>query len=155
MKRRLLSIACILLLVSLSLAQTPIPIKPADFPRAADTAQKPPIGINLEQLVDYSRSMMFVDLIKGARKFGSAAAPWDEKAPVDDHGWPTSDAGLVVVADAPLPPGDYAFACTGHCVLETVASKASVKNQSWNADTQTTTATVTQLGRSSERALGR
>ena len=45
----------------------PIVVKTADFPRPAN----PPLGINLEQVLDYSRSMMFVDLIKSARRFGS------------------------------------------------------------------------------------
>ena len=129
-----------LLLAQLAPAAGPIQIKPADFPRPAN--QKAPLGINLEQVVDFSRSMMFTDLIKSARKFGSPDKPWKTNPPVDDHGWPTADCGLVVVADAPIPPGDYSFCCTGHCTIEVINSKATVKNQSWST-TKTTTAIIT------------
>src|SRR4051812_49228425 len=76
--------------------------------RAAD------IGVNLEGNKDYARSNMFVDLVKSARRFGSPDTPWDEKCPTDKQLWPTTDAGLLLAADAPLAAGDYLFSFTGH-----------------------------------------
>ena len=48
-----------------------------------------------------------------------------------------------MVADAPVPPGDYLFSCTGRCELVIIDSKANVKGVLYNRDTNTTTATVT------------
>ena len=126
---------------SASSPASPLIVKTAEFPRPAT----PPLGINLEQVLDYAHSMMFVDCIKSARKFGTPDAPWDGTAPLDENGWPTTDAGTVVVANAPLAPGDYLFACTGRCDLSVVNSKATVKLQSYDRDKKTTTATVTVL----------
>src|SRR5947208_3388102 len=89
----------------------PIKVPAADFPRPAN----PQIGVNLEMVVDFSHSMMFVDMIKSARKFGSAETPWDESAPLDEHGWPTGDAGVVVSAGKTSAGGDYSFSCDGKC----------------------------------------
>jgi hypothetical protein len=116
-----------------------IVVKSPDFPKPAT----PPIGVNLEQVLDYSRSMMFVDLIKSARRFGTADAPWDEKAAVDENGWPTGDAGTVVVADAPMAAGDYLFSCSGRCDISVIDSKASVKTQSYDHEKKLMTATIT------------
>src|SRR5690349_19136295 len=60
-----------------------IAVPAADFHIATRT--RVPMGVNLEMVLDYSRSMMFVDALKSARKFGSADKPWDEAAPVDAH----------------------------------------------------------------------
>jgi len=120
-------------------AAAPIVVKTPDVPRPATA----PLGVNLEQIVDYAHSMMFVDLVKSARAFGTADAPWDGKSPVDENGWPTADAGVVLAADAPLASGDYAFACTGRCEVSAVACNAKVKLQSYDRDKNLTTATIT------------
>ena len=116
-----------------------VTIESADFPRPAH----PQIGVNLEAVIDYARSMTFVDTIKSARKFGSPAAPWDEVAAVDEHGWPTGDAGVVVIADTPVEPGDYAFFCTGKCDLKLVNTDGSVRGLSYDPGANATWATVT------------
>jgi hypothetical protein len=127
------------LLTTTPAAADVIVVKTPDFPRPAH----PPIGINLEPVMDYSRSMMFVDMIKSARKFGSADAPWDEKAPLDDQGWPKGDCGTVVVADSPVPPGDYLFSCDGRCEVSLLQGKGTVKQQNYDHDKKQTTATIT------------
>ncbi len=121
-------------------AAEPIVVPAGMMPATA--GGKPQMGINLEQVVDYAHSMMFVDTIKSGRRFGSPTAPWDEKAAVDEHGWPTQDAGIVVMADVTVPPGDYTFSCTGTCALGLINTKGSVRNLAYNRDTNTTTATV-------------
>ncbi|HVS70700.1 MAG TPA: carbohydrate-binding protein [Phycisphaerae bacterium] len=102
----------------------------------------PPMGVNLEYVLDYARSEMFVDCIKSARTFGSAKAPWDEKAPVDKDGWPTGDAGTVVMASVPVPPGAYIFTCTGHCRLGVLSAGASVQGQGYDRASNTTTGLI-------------
>jgi hypothetical protein len=114
----------------------------------------PPLGVNLEFVNDNARSMIFVDAIKSGRKFGSADAPWDEKAPVDADGWPTADAGLVVMADVAVPPGDYAFSCTGRCQLTTPATPAAVHFLDYHRATNTTTAVVVMPPGANQLFLG-
>ena len=60
------------------------------------SADRAPLGVNLEGLWDWARLQPFVDLMKSSRPWGTANAPWDEAAPVDALGWPTGDAGVVV-----------------------------------------------------------
>jgi Carbohydrate binding module (family 6) len=105
----------------------------------------PPLGVNLESVNDYARSMMFVDAMKSARKFGSPDAPWDGNATVDANGWPTGDAGTVVMASVPAESGEYAFSCTGRCQLTTPATNATVHFLDYNRASNTTTAVVTLL----------
>ncbi|HVX83468.1 MAG TPA: carbohydrate-binding protein [Phycisphaerae bacterium] len=115
-----------------------ITVPPAEGERPAH----PPMGVNLEYVLDYARSEMFVDCIKSARAFGSAKAPWDEKAPVDKDGWPTGDAGTVVMADVPVPPGAYLFTCTGHCRLGVLSAGTSVQGQGYDRASNTTTGII-------------
>jgi hypothetical protein len=117
----------------------PIVVPPADFPRPT----KPPLGVNIESPLDYSRTMLFVDTIKSARPFGSPEKPWDNSAPHDEHGWPTSDAGAVIMAGLPVPPGDYSFSCTGKCEVHLVITQGSVHKLAYDSTSDTTTATVT------------
>ncbi len=107
------------------------------------------VGMNLDGVTDYTIQSPFVDAMKQARHFGSPATPWDEAANVDSLGWPTQDAGAVIlccVADAAgksLIAGTYALTFTGQATLALVAGSGSITNQAYNAATNTTTATVT------------
>ena len=114
----------------------------------------PPLGVNLEAVNDYARSMMFVDAMKSARKFGSPDAPWDGNATVDADGWPTQDAGTVVMASVPAEAGEYAFSCTGRCQLTTPATNATVHSLDYNRAANTTTAVVTLSPGSDHLFLG-
>src|SRR5262245_22430976 len=93
----------IALAISHTRAADPVSIAPAYVP-VPDA--RPQLGVNLEGVVAYARSMVFVDAMKSARKFGSAATPWDESGAVDPHGWPTGDVGIVVMADVPVAAGE-------------------------------------------------
>jgi len=106
-------------------------------------AEKPALGINLEHVLDYARSMMFVDAMKAARPFGTPDAPWDEKAKLDANGWPTEDAGVVVMADVPVWPGVYTVTFTGRADVALVNTPGKVENTGYNRDTNTTTVTIT------------
>lgn len=110
-----------------------------------------PIGVNLEEIKDWSRSFMFVDAMKSARQFGSAAAPWDQSATLDANGWPTGDAGTCVITlggatipgqSEPRIDGTYAFSATGQVTVSPIASNAFVTNWHYDAATNRTTADV-------------
>ena len=128
-----------LLIAALSSAVAPASAETITVPRADFPATKPQIGVNLEGIADFGRSMMFADAMKSARKFGSVVAPWDENASRDKDGWPTTDCGVVVMADAPVKAGDYLFSCTGKCEVGLVASKGTVKNQGYDRQKNITT----------------
>lgn len=113
-------------------------VPPAEGPRPAT----PQMGINLEFVLDYARSEVFADCMKSARTFGSADAPWDEKAPVDKDGWPTADAGTVVMADVPVPVGAYSFSCTGRCTVGVSSPNASIQGQGYDRATNRTVAII-------------
>ncbi len=110
---------------------------------ATTQSAKPPLGVNLEFVNDYARSMVFVDAMKSARKFGSPDAPWDENAPLGADGWPTGDAGVVVMADTPVPAGDYTFSCTGNCDLGTPAMGCEIHKETYDRATRTKSAVIT------------
>jgi len=107
------------------------------------------VGVNLDGVSDYSAQSPFVDAIKQSRPWGSPATPWDQSASLDANGWPTQDAGVVVLCclgDAKghsILAGDYALSFTGQAALGlVVGGSGSVSGQSYNAATNTTTATV-------------
>jgi hypothetical protein len=110
-----------------------------------------PIGVNLEEIKDWSRSFMFVDAMKSARKFGSATTPWDETAPVDANGWPIGDSGTCVITlggptvagqSEPRIDGTYAFSATGKVTVNAVVSDAYVTNWHYDEANNRTTADV-------------
>ena len=86
------------------------------------------MGVNVEGLRDYSRSMMLIDAMKTSRLFASPNKPWSGTVPLDANGWPTSDAGVVVMTESINAGGVYRFSCTGPAVVKAVASPADVKN---------------------------
>ncbi len=98
------------------------------------------LGINLEGLRDYDRSFMFIDAMKTCRKFGTVQMPYDEKAQVDANGWPTGDAGTLVITDAKNINGVYHFFATGQCDL--TAGPATVRNLHYDERSNRTMAEV-------------
>eukprot|EP01113_Clastostelium_recurvatum_P048342 TRINITY_DN8780_c2_g1_i3.p1 TRINITY_DN8780_c2_g1~~TRINITY_DN8780_c2_g1_i3.p1 ORF type:complete len:527 (+),score=103.58 TRINITY_DN8780_c2_g1_i3:147-1727(+) len=101
----------------------------------------PPLGANLDGVVDWSRSFQFVDVIKSSRyPFGSPQAPWDGSSKMDANGWPLGDFG-VVISTAEIHVGDnYKVSYLGHpCTIEGAASTATVANMQYNAATGMTT----------------
>jgi hypothetical protein len=55
-----------------------------------------PLGANIDASFDYSRTLAFADVMKQARPFGSAPAPWDGNCSTHPDGWPSqSDFGVV------------------------------------------------------------
>ena len=102
----------------------------------------PQMGINLYGPCDYCGDYMFADAMKGARHWGSTSTPWDLSATVDSNGWPTQDAGVVIIT----PPsgtsvdGTYKLIFTGQATVAGVSSTVTVNNKTYDASTNTTTA---------------
>lgn len=100
------------------------------------------LGVNLEEVCDYARAAMFVDAMKSARAFGSADAPWDEKAELDANGWPKTDAGSCVITDLPNAAGTYHFSCKGRTTVEVIGNTATVANLQYDHKANRTTAEI-------------
>lgn len=104
-----------------------------------------PLGVNLERVADWGRSIMFADAMKHARHWGSVNMPHDEQAPVDANGWPTGDAGVVIMINVPHMAGVYKLSFTGHATVAPVVpndSTTRVQNMAYDAGTNTSTADV-------------
>ncbi|WP_372522140.1 hypothetical protein [Sulfuricaulis sp.] len=102
-----------------------------------------PLGVNLEGVVDWGRSIMFADAMKHARHWGSVNAPNDEQAPVDADGWPTGDTGVVIMIGVPHMEGTYKLSFTGHATVAPIARNdltTRVQNMVYDAGTNTSTA---------------
>lgn len=93
------------------------------------------LGANPPPITDYSRTHVYVDLVKQARRFGSATAPWDEKAMVGDDGWPIGDFGLFLMSDqrgVSGIAGTYTVTFDGQAIVMPVASRARVQRQQYD-----------------------
>jgi hypothetical protein len=118
------------------------------------TTGLPPIGVNIEGLVDWARLSPFVDLMKTARPWGSPDTPWIATTQVDSLGWPTGDAGVFVKvqtvdpgdegsAYAYIKPGTYKLRFTGRATVAAAASNGvSVSNYLYDSATNRSTADV-------------
>jgi hypothetical protein len=100
------------------------------------------LGINLESLRDYDRQFMFIDVIKTSRRFGSSTKPFDQSATLGPDGWPTTDAGTLVMTEMKNINGVYRFFCTGRCDLTAPGTPAKVRNLTYNERTNRTSAEV-------------
>lgn len=66
----------------------------ADRPTAQPTRVE--LGVNLEEVKDWSRLSPFLDLMKSSRPWGRPDQPWVHTVSTDALGWPLEDAGVVV-----------------------------------------------------------
>jgi hypothetical protein len=115
-------------------------------------AETPPLGMNTYKINDYGRVHEFVDAMKHARTFGSAGEPWKENATRDGKGWPTGDAGVVVLlqnADQDVS-GTYKLSFTGTATVAPTCCAGNgndwhIENQVYNSGTNTTTADLVVL----------
>jgi hypothetical protein len=101
--------------------------------------------VNLAAVNDWDPTQPFADAMKGARHFGSVARPWDEKAPVGSRGWPTGDAGVVVMVAPGRMAGTYRLSFTGKARVATTATadrRTQVGRTRYDAASNTTSADV-------------
>lgn len=103
------------------------------------------LGANLPAISDYSRTPVYVDLFHQARRFGSPSAPWDEKAMLNDDGWPSGDFGVFLMtgqAEVSGIEGSYHLSFNGQAKVGVVASMARLRNQRYDPDKDLTTLDV-------------
>src|ERR1700677_1385285 len=112
--------------------------------RVLSAAATPGVGININNLNDYSPDLLFANAMMTARQWGSPTTPWDEAATTDAQGWPTQDAGVVVTDPTGGDVGGtYALSFNGLAAnITAIGTNLSVRNRSYNALTNTTTATL-------------
>ncbi|WP_420237317.1 hypothetical protein ACOBR2_17115 [Telmatobacter bradus] len=106
----------------------------------------PYLGVNLGWVNDWDHTQVFADVMKQARKFGSTTAPYDESASVDADGWPTQDAGVLLISSNPgsWAAGSYALSFTGQATVAPYGdSNVKVGTVTYTSSTNTSTATVT------------
>ncbi|MFQ3677019.1 MAG: hypothetical protein SNJ74_03650 [Fimbriimonadaceae bacterium] len=103
-----------------------------------------PIGGGLEGIADWSFSNAFADLMKQARRFGSADRPWEGSPPLDANGWPTGDFGVVLAIFNGMKNvgGTYKirFECATTPTMQLVASPGQIVNVQRDAATGVVTA---------------
>ena len=101
------------------------------------------LGVNVELVSDWSRSLMFADAMKSARHWGSPGTPWDEAAVMDSDGWPTTDAGIVIMINIPSSDGTYKLSFLGRANVQPVASSGvQIADLKYDAASNTSRADV-------------
>jgi hypothetical protein len=103
---------------------------------------RPNIGVGLEGLSDWSRAKMFSDAMKTSRRWGKPDRPWEHGVKTDTLGWPTEDAGIVVIADTPNIGGTYKLFYEGIGEATNNTPGVKVENLRFDAATKTSTADV-------------
>ena len=95
------------------------------------------LGANLPAVSDYSRTHVYVDLVKQARPFGSADKPWDPNSgvAVGADGWPVGDFGIFLMTGQDGLSGIegvYTVTFDGQAVVKPSASNAKIQNQTYD-----------------------
>jgi len=85
---------------------------------------------------------MFIDAMKSAPPFRSAEKPWVGEVPLDAHGWPTADAGVVAFSDVANVNGTYRFSCAGRATVTVVRSPAEIRDLTYDAAADRTTCDI-------------
>ena len=120
-------------------------VPPAMAQETAPVTLAPLIGANLPSISDYSPTPVYVDLVRQARRFGTAQTPWDEKATLGPDGWPVGDFGIFLMTGMTGVqgiPGTYKVSFTGQASVAPVASNASVANPLYDPGQDRTTVDV-------------
>ncbi len=134
-----------------------VPDSIVSTPVVVTTSAGSKLGINLGWVSDWAdRQMMFVDVMKDARGFATPAKFWEPSVapvPLDAAGWPKADFGVIflstpadplnrpVSATFPSLFGTYTLSFTGRAKVAG-AGCCTIKNLTYNASTNTTTASV-------------
>src|SRR2546430_3566084 len=114
---------------------------------AATAAEPRPLGGGLNGQNNYILDRAFVDTMKTAGVFRALTADGDidftNSAPVDEHGWPTTDFA-VYLAQSPPPLGTYrlSFVSGAQPEVRVMIHPGSVQNFSWDPSTGRGTADV-------------
>ena len=118
-----------------------VPPQPGPARTPSSPVQQTPLGANLPAINDYARTPVYVDLMHQARRFGTAAAPWDEKALLGADGWPVGDFGVFLMtgqAGVVGVAGRYTVSFIGQAEVTAVASPARLGRPSHDAGSNRT-----------------
>jgi hypothetical protein len=110
--------------------------------QATQPAARSRLGVNIPTLRDWTPMFMFIDVMKSSRRFGSADRPWEGEVPLDEDGWPTTDAGVIAFSEAVNVNGVYRFSCTGRATVSIVRSPATVRNLAYDEAADRTTCEI-------------
>jgi hypothetical protein len=102
------------------------------------------LGMNLEGLSDWSKSRMFIDVIKTSRQIGSDKEPWTPLN-ISPNIWPTTDFGITVFTNIKngWANGVYKLSFDGKADVTQVACPARIINYKYDPSTNKSTADVT------------
>lgn len=99
------------------------------------------MGGNMNVLADWTRTLPYVNLLKQARKFGTADNPFNGNASIDPvTGWPTSDFAMVLAGLNLDLGGTYLFHAIGNA---SIANWEGTVEQTYDPSTNTLTANLT------------
>jgi hypothetical protein len=99
------------------------------------------ISAGLDGLADWSRSLVYVNLVRQARTWGSPQAPYDNNATFDPKtGWPTEDFGMVIATNSIDMGGKYLLYAKGNAQVSLTDCSGYITNQTYDATTNTMTA---------------
>lgn len=141
-------LAIVLFILACNEGKTGVPEKSSSTATVTPTnVSAIPLGAGLNGQVNYSRDFVFVDAMKTAGAFrrvkSDGSLDMNNNAPVDSHGWPTTDFGVYVNEQAPIP-GTYKFSGKSHGnpTLSLALTGGAVQNQRYNPTTQVFTADI-------------
>ncbi|GEM_PF-683149 len=93
------------------------------------------ISAGLEAVRDWSRSHLTTDLVKQGRSWGSPTDPWEggQNIVLDANGWPTQDAGMILVCCQPQGQGlegvyRISFECSTLPEIRLIATFGTLQN---------------------------
>ena len=105
------------------------------------------ISAGLEAVRDWSRSHLTTNLMKQGRAWGSPTDPWEGQANIvlDANGWPTQDAGVILVCCQPNNQGlegvyQISFECSTLPEIRLIATLGTIQNVSRDPNTGIVTA---------------
>jgi hypothetical protein len=99
------------------------------------------MGVNLRGVEDWSYDRLFADAMKSARR-PTDYGTWTGTPPVDAKGWPAADASIVAWHGIANMHGTYRLSFTGQAAVTTSWGSATLSNVTYDAATNTTTATL-------------
>ena len=106
------------------------------------------LGANMPAISDYTRTQIYVDLVKQARRFSRVDSPWGGDAdivPLGEDGWPVGDFGVfLMTAQENLAgiAGTYKVSFDGQATVDRTASDAKIQNKIYDSNRNRTTLDV-------------
>lgn len=114
------------------------------------------LGINLPPVFSWSNTPMYADLMHQARRFGTPATPWDERALLGEDGWPRGDFGIFLMSSQQglsSNGGVYTIRFKGSAKVQLVASPGTLGPSHYDPVSNTTTIALTLPHHAEQLAL--